>query len=225
MLDDFWIPHKKPIIWFPASGAAIFLAWWATQHLNLTMSSTAILIGGLAWCVGFGVCAAQDFRTTYFSPVWLWRFCVPGSALLSFGMNGAFHIFSALIFAAMFATPQFVGAIASRRTLPAEMRKDPDSEKIWWRLKNWGDIDIAFLAGFFVGGYSAVTLSSAFAGYLSVSCVLLVTVVSVGLYNFRQKTKELQGASFRDIHVSMCEHYFVAPIVGLWLLPLADHVF
>ena len=225
MADEFWQNHRKTIFFFPSTGIAILFAWWILNEAELTLRGVASLLGGIAWCVGFGVCAAQDFRTTYFNPVWLWRFCIPGASIFAFGIGGYSNIGVAALFGFIFAAPQIVAVSSSIRALPPSMREDPASKKMLWRLKNWGDIDFALMSGFFIGGYSAVDLSSSIAGFFAASCVLLVSLACVGVYRFRQKTKEAKGERFRELESSMGEHYFAASIVGMWIYPLVSNIF
>ena len=225
MTDDFWRSHRKTIFFFTATGIAIFFAWWILNESEFSLRGLASLLGGIAWCVGFGVCAAQDLKTTYFNPVWLWRFCIPGAAVFAFGIGGYSNIGFAALFGFIFAAPQIVAIFSSIRALPSSMREDPESKKKLWRLKNWGDIDFALMSGFFIGGYSAVDLSSAIAGFFTASCVMLVSLACMGVYRFRQKRKESMGGRFRDLESSMGEHYFIASIVGMWFYPMVSNIF
>ena len=225
MADDFWATHRKTIFFFPAAGIVSFFIWWILVEAEVSLRSLGALLGGIAWCIGFGVCAAQDFKTTYFNPVWLWRFCIPGAAVFAFGIGGYRNIGFAALFGLIFAAPQIVAVSSSIRALPPSMRKDPSSKKKLWRLKNWGDIDFALMSGFFIGGYAAVDLSSAIAGFFAASCVLLLSLAGMGVYKFRQKTKEAKCERFRDLESSMGEHYFVASIVGMWIYPLFSNIF
>lgn len=190
----------EPVLSLRQRTAFVLFGWvwcfcWHFFAEGFSLASAVSVLGIAVWCLCFGTAAAQDRHSMAIK----WELCSAASAAILVPAAIAGDALPAVVAAHTAAGVHFLASLAN----PTKSRLG-----FWDRLRNNGDIDLAFASGLMFGQQ----MGSAWAAFFS---ALIFTMTVQAAVTVEILARRKPGESLRGKRGSYGEyHYFAA--MGFW---------